>query len=113
MENQLFEDVLAKNGWTDAHFKMSKKYTQQELNYITNNYKTMSNDEIGAELGLTRDAIRKKLKRLKLKKTPEGFVIHHYDGNPQNNSPNNLVMLPRLDHQKIHCQISKIIRSEL
>lgn len=169
---------------------MTKKYTEQELNYIIKNYKTKSNDEIGKELNLTRDAIRKKLKRLGLKKTnediknnyqnnkhkiavkgifhplykthrpkdvrdkiskklkirttpykrkgfhingktvreshivfcsqpenlhyvPKGFVIHHYDGNALNNSSDNLVMLPRNDHQKLHCQMSKIIRQEM
>ena len=169
---------------------MTRKYTEYELNYIINNYRSMSNDDIGAKLGLTRDAIRKKLKRLGLKKTqeeikinyqnnkqkcgfkgifhpqwgkhrsddvkekiskklkyktiihkrkqiwingekireshyvwcsqpenlshiPKGCVIHHYDGNTENNSPENLVLLPRNDHQKIHCQISKIIRRKL
>jgi hypothetical protein len=58
---------------------MTKKYTQEELNFITNNYKTMSNDDIGAELGLTREAIRKKLKRMGLKKTPEEIKKNYQD----------------------------------
>jgi DNA-binding Lrp family transcriptional regulator len=170
--------------------RTTKKYTEEEINFIINNYRSMSNDDIGAKLGLTRDAIRKKLKRLGLKKTlkeikinyqnnkqkcgfkgifhplygqhrsedvknkiikklkyrttpyikktirvngrsipkshyvwcsqpenlshvPKGCVIHHYDNNSENNSPDNLVLLPENDHHKIHCQISKMIRSEL
>ena len=152
--------------------KFSIKYTDEETKFIKDNYKNMSDKNIGKVLGRTGDAIQKKMKYLNLKRTkeeirnnflkavenkelgkpkkykinshkwrkfitisknnrileshyvwcsqpgnlpyiPTGFVIHHYDCNPDNNSPNNLVMLPSTDHRKIHCQISRIIRSKL
>lgn len=39
---------------------------------------------------------------------PEGFVIHHKDGNHENNEPHNLLALPRGEHTKLH----SIIRRE-
>ena len=33
---------------------------------------------------------------------PEGFEIHHKDGNPQNNSFDNLYALHPIDHLKLH-----------
>lgn len=33
---------------------------------------------------------------------PDGFDIHHIDFNHDNNNPNNLVMLPRELHKKLH-----------
>lgn len=66
---------------------MARKYTQQELNFIINNYKTMSNNDIGAELRLTRNAIRKKLKKLGLKKTQEEIRINFQNNKHKNGSP--------------------------
>jgi hypothetical protein len=33
---------------------------------------------------------------------PEGWVIHHKDGDPLNNSVDNLMPLSRADHQRVH-----------
>lgn len=33
---------------------------------------------------------------------PEGFHVHHIDGNPWNNHPDNLIALSAEDHAKIH-----------
>lgn len=35
-------------------------------------------------------------------KIPEGFVIHHKDGDIKNNVPNNLLCLPRDEHARLH-----------
>lgn len=32
----------------------------------------------------------------------DGYIIHHIDGNPVNNNPDNLVMMSRENHNKIH-----------
>lgn len=33
---------------------------------------------------------------------PEGFDVHHKDGNPQNNEPSNLVLLSHEEHLSLH-----------
>lgn len=33
---------------------------------------------------------------------PEGYVVHHINGNPADNSPGNLVVLSRSEHSRIH-----------
>ena len=33
--------------------------------------------------------------------------VHHKDGNPLNNDPNNLVILKRSEHTKLHWQLNK------
>jgi len=43
-------------------------------------------------------------------RVPKGFVIHHLDLNPRNNNPENLIILDNLTHNKLHNQISKIIK---
>ena len=50
---------------------MARKYSKKEMDFILNNYKTMSNSEIGKILNLSMDAIRSKLRRLEIKKSPE------------------------------------------
>lgn len=32
----------------------------------------------------------------------DGFDVHHMDGNPQNNDPDNLVLIEHDDHMRIH-----------
>jgi hypothetical protein len=59
---------------------MARKYTEHEMNFILSNYKTKSNDEIGKELSLSRNAIRKKLKRLGIHRTYEE-IKQNYDNN--------------------------------
>lgn|SRR3990167_2932192 len=38
---------------------------------------------------------------------PKGFVIHHIDQNKLNNNPNNLFLISRSDHLKLHWGIRK------
>ena len=33
---------------------------------------------------------------------PEGFCIHHIDNDKENNSPNNLMLLSKSNHHKLH-----------
>ena len=33
---------------------------------------------------------------------PKGYVIHHKDANHNNNSPENLIVLPKTAHRLIH-----------
>jgi len=42
---------------------------------------------------------------LGLKNIPKGQVIHHLDGNKQNNDMNNLMMLSRSEHAKLHSEV--------
>lgn len=42
---------------------------------------------------------------------PKGFVIHHLDFNPLNNSPENLFLMQGIDHRKYHNQIIKYIKN--
>lgn len=156
--------------------KFAIKYTEEETNFILNNYKNMSNLQISRILSKSLLSIKNKIQRLRkegieltrtdeelnahrkksleymksigpkkyvLKKPwrkmvtlsdgrrilethyiwcnqpgnmpyiPKGFVIHHYDGNPVNNSPDNLVMLPQTYHKKFHVLASKRIREEM
>lgn len=37
------------------------------------------------------------------KPIPDGFEIHHIDGNRYNDSFSNLVAVSRVDHSKLHC----------
>lgn len=39
---------------------------------------------------------------------PEGYVVHHIDGNPKNNNPNNLTAMPRNVHTILHCKGRKV-----
>ena len=38
---------------------------------------------------------------------PEGFSIHHLDGNKENNLPANLIMLSKSNHHKLHMNKTK------
>lgn len=152
--------------------KFAIKYTEEETNFILNNYKNMSDKNIAKALGRTADTIQKKLKYLNLKRTeeeirnnflkavdnkelgkpkkyrpekrewrkmitvstgrrvleshyvwcnqpgnmpyvPKGFVIHHYNGNGQDNTPDNLLLISKTDHNKFHNLVSKQIREEM
>ena len=33
---------------------------------------------------------------------PDGYEVHHLDGNRQNNSPSNLIVLTKADHTRLH-----------
>jgi hypothetical protein len=49
-----------------------------------------------------RTTLQRKVYQDEFGKIPEGFMIHHVDGNPLNNNPNNLVAMSRSDHQRHH-----------
>ena len=40
---------------------------------------------------------------------PEGYVIHHIDGDPSNNDLANLQMLTRSEHVKLHMGVKKYV----
>ncbi len=44
-------------------------------------------------------------------KIPPGFVIHHIDGDKNNNQFYNLIVLHKKDHLRIHIRKSLIIKS--
>ena len=44
-------------------------------------------------------------------KIPAGFVIHHIDGDKDNNQYYNLILLHRKDHKRVHLRKSLIIKS--
>ena len=44
---------------------------------------------------------------------PKGFLIHHIDLNPKNNSPDNLFLINKINHNQLHNDISRIIRRTL
>ena len=54
---------------------------------------------------------------LGLKKLPEGFTIHHIDGNKMNNDINNLALITNSGHLKLHgiqnrlCKVQRLSRS--
>lgn len=47
---------------------MVNKYTQEELDFIRNNYKTMTYEEIGKQIGRSKSSIQEKVARLGLRK---------------------------------------------
>lgn len=40
----------------------------------------------------------------------EGFDVHHMDGNPENNAPENLVLIECQDHMRLHGSKSGALR---
>ena len=40
-------------------------------------------------------------------KIPEGYHVHHIDGNGNNNDPSNLVLMSRSEHMKLHAALRK------
>jgi DNA-binding Lrp family transcriptional regulator len=51
----------------------------KDKDFILANYKTMSNDDIGKKLNVSREAIRKRLKRMHIHRTDEEIKNHHYN----------------------------------
>ena len=50
---------------------------------------------------------------LRVKKLPKGYDIHHKDANPNNHSPENLILLPRNVHMLIHRWFGNILINAL
>lgn len=49
-----------------------------------------------------RKRARKKMKKIFPEKYPDGFEVHHIDGNPNNNDINNLALVERSAHVNLH-----------
>jgi hypothetical protein len=45
-----------------------------------------------------------------LYRVPKGMVIHHLDGNPMNDNPENLLMIDKGTHQRFHIELYKRLR---
>jgi len=41
-------------------------------------------------------------------RVPKGFLIHHFDLNPMNNNPNNLILIDKYTHDILHNKIIKM-----
>ena len=41
-----------------------------------------------------------------------GKVVHHLNSNPEDNSPDNLILLSIADHRRIHAWLNKVQRLE-
>jgi len=44
---------------------------------------------------------------------PNGYVVHHIDGNPYNNTINNFLIISVVDHAKLHSYLRKLRSSKL
>jgi len=51
---------------------------------------------------LKREPIHRIVALKKYKNVPENFVVHHIDGNKLNNRWNNLMLLHKKDHYRLH-----------
>ncbi|NQU98990.1 HNH endonuclease [Candidatus Woesearchaeota archaeon] len=64
----------------------------------------------------TKDGNRKTIysrvaeKKYKYEHIPKGFIIHHIDGNKNNNRSKNLMLLHQKDHYRLH--VKKDIKIE-
>ena len=47
------------------------------------------------------------------RKLRRGEIFHHVDGDIQNNNPNNLQVLSRADHLRVHCHLYMFKRKEV
>lgn len=45
--------------------------------------------------------------KLGLTGIPKGYVVHHIDHNPLNNSPDNLELMTMADHTRLHCALRR------
>lgn len=52
-------------------------------------------------------ALHRQMYEDKCGEIPKGYVVHHKDGDPLNNSISNLEVMPRGRHQSEHCQTDK------
>lgn len=55
-----------------------------------------------------KDTARERARRIF--KTPKGYEIHHIDGNPYNNSPENLKIVTRREHMIIDGRMDKLLK---
>lgn len=47
------------------------------------------------------------LKKYELENLPEGYVVHHLNGQKFDNSPDNLILMKRKEHSKLHSNLMK------
>lgn len=53
--------------------------------------------------------VKEVLKLPSISKIPKGYVVHHKDANHMNNTPSNLVLLPKSTHRLIHTKFGNIL----
>jgi hypothetical protein len=55
--------------------------------------------------------VHKRVAEKRYSTIPEGFVIHHIDGDKDNNRKNNLILLHKKDHYRVHVKKDLVIES--
>ena len=117
----------------------NKKYSEEEEQFLRNNYATLGNKKCAEHLGRTVSAVNHKAKKLGLSKTwchtytsVQGYlmdctdrnkhklihrqqmeqklqrpltpqeIVHHINGDKQDNDPENLELLTRAEHINLH-----------
>ena len=70
---------------------------------------SITNDEHDSSRTIYQHVVKEVLKLPSVSKIPKGYVIHHKDCNHTNNSPSNLVLIPKTAHRLIHTKFGNII----
>ena len=58
--------------------------------------------KVRKDSGKITDMARYKMEKFRGREVPEGDVVHHKDGNPKNNSLDNLEIVSEEEHRKLH-----------
>ena len=101
------------NGFTGKHTEASRKKMSVSKKKLFAEGKITPWNYIDGK-ALKRDRLQsKQLHHIYCKKNNlscwrKGFLVHHLDGNPKNNNNDNLVMMDKPTHNKIHNDLMKI-----
>lgn len=100
-----------------------KKWLQQtRIGKNNSNYKKIEIDLMSTSVTLTEHSTSKTIYQHVVKEIlglnsvrdiPKGYVIHHKDCNHNNNTPTNLVVLPKNAHRLLHTKFGNIILRNL